>query len=316
MDISIIVSTFNRSHNLPECVQYLAAVENTEHFQWEVLIVDNNSTDATKSVVESLQKQYPMINIRYLFEKSQGLSFARNCGIRESQAEYLIFIDDDIHVTPKWLAAIYNRFVSEQCDAIAGRIYVESPQEFPNWLVPELYGFLGHHDFGDKAFRMNGRTEFPFGGNMAIRRDITEQLGGFHTGMGRKGEGNKKEDLFKGEETLFFHLMTDNNGVIWYEPNAIVRHNILPYQLKKKFFLTIHYNAGYQKALFDNTPYGRTLFGVPLFLYLQYVRNLGKYLWQVITKGPNAAFRQRMTVNHFLGQIISYAKKYLNKNKT
>ncbi len=315
MDISIIVSTFNRSHNLPDCISHLAAQENTDHIQWEALIVDNNSTDATRSVVEQEQKKYP-INIRYLFEKNQGLSFARNCGIHTSKAEYVIFIDDDIRVTSNWLASIYDRFKSEQCDAVGGRIYVESPEAFPKWLTPELYGFLGQNDFGDKAFRMNGQDEFPYGGNMAIRRDITVELGGFNTDMGRKGEGNKKEELFKGEETVFFHQLTDRKGVIWYEPDAIVQHKILPYQLKKDFFLTVHYNAGFQKAKFDHKQYKRTFIGVPLFLYVQFVKSIGKYGAQVLTQGFNATFRQRMTVNHFLGQIVCYAKKYFNKSSS
>ncbi|BCG64118.1 MAG: glucosyl-dolichyl phosphate glucuronosyltransferase [Methyloprofundus sp.] len=315
MDISIIVSTYNRSHNLPDCVQHLAAQENTEHFQWEALIVDNNSTDATKAVTEQLIEQYP-INIHYLFEQNQGLSFARNCGIHASEAKYVIFIDDDIRVTPKWLASIYNRFVSENCDAVGGRIYVESPEDFPKWLTPELHGFLGHMDFGEKAFHMNGRDEFPYGGNMAVRRDIAVQLGGFNTGMGRKGEGSKPDELFKGEETVFFHQMTDNGNALWYEPDAIVLHKILPYQLEKKFFLTVHYNAGFQKALFDNVTYNRTFMGAPLFLYLQFIKNVAKYLGQLISKGSVAAFRQRMTVNHFLGQIRSYNAKYLKAKKS
>ncbi|NOR80855.1 MAG: glycosyltransferase [Methyloprofundus sp.] len=314
MDISIIVSTYNRAHNLPDCVQHMAAQKNTEHFQWEVIIVDNNSTDDTKIVTEKLQQQYP-INIRYLFEKNQGLSYARNCGIRESEAEFVIFTDDDIRVTPIWLASIYNRFISEKCDAVGGRIHVESPEAFPKWLTPELHGFLGHMDFGDQAFQMNGRDEFPYGGNMAVRKDIAEQLGGFNTGMGRKGEGSKPEELFKGEETVFFHQMTENKGVIWYEPDAVVLHKILPYQLEKKFFLTVHYNAGYQKALFDNKEYNRTFLGVPLFLFSQLVNSQWKYYRLLFSKGPTAAFRQRMTVNHFLGQIRSYMAKH-KKSKT
>lgn len=314
MDISIIISTYNRSHNLPDCVQHLAAQENTHHFQWEVLIIDNNSTDDTKLVTEQLQQQYS-VNIRYLFEQNQGLSYARNCGIRASDAEFVIFIDDDIRVTPKWLASIYNRFISEQCDAVGGPIHVESPLAFPQWLTAELYGFLGHMDFGEQAFEMNGRDQFPYGGNMAVRKEIAVQLGGFNTGMGRKGEGTKKAELFKGEETAFFHQMTENKGIIWYEPNAIVRHQILPYQLKKEFFLTVHYNAGYQKALFDNKTYARTFIGVPLFLYAQFIKNIGTYMMRLLSKGSTIAFRQRMTVNHFLGQIVSYATKYLSAKK-
>jgi len=313
MDISIIVSTYNRSHNLPDCIQHLAAQENAEHFQWETLIVDNNSTDNTKLVAEKLQQDYA-INIRYLFEPNQGLSFARNCGTRESSAEFVIFIDDDIRVKPNWLASIYNRFISEKCDAVGGRIYVESPEDLPKWITPDMYGFLGHRDFGDQSFQMNGRDEFPFGGNMCVRRDMTDAIGGFDTRMGRKGEGSKREELFKGEETKFFHQLTDKKGVIWYEPNAIVLHKILPYQLKKKFFRTLHFNAGVQSALSDNQVFKRTFQGIPLFVFSQIFQAFFKYISLYITSGSNNAFRQQMNIGYFLGQVLGYNTRYKQTN--
>ncbi len=310
MDISIIISTYNRSDNLPECIECLATQENTENFDWEAIIVDNNSTDDTKLITDKLQKKYS-INIRYLFEPNQGLSFARNCGIKESDAEFIIFIDDDIRATPKWLASIYNRFISENCDAVGGRIYIENPNDLPKWISPDMYGFLGHRDFGDQAFQMNGRDEFPFGGNMSATKEITESIGGFDTRMGRKGEGNKREELFKGEETEFFHQLTDMKGTIWYEPDAIVLHKILPYQLKKKFFRTLHFNAGYQKANLEEREFQRTFGGIPLFIFPQTLRAFFRYLTLLITTGADNVFRQQMNIIYFIGMINGYRDRYI-----
>ncbi len=305
MDISIIICTYNRGHNLANCIRKLAEQKDTDSFSWEVLLVDNNSSDDTKTITDQLISKYP-IDMRYVFEGEQGLSTARNKGINESKGGLLIFIDDDIHVTPNWLSSIFETYKKHDCDAVGGRIHVESPEYLPGWITPDMYGFLGHRDFGEESFQMNGRDEFPFGGNMAITRRMIEKIGFFDTRMGRKGEGSKREELFKGEETDYFHRLTNTGGTIYYEPRALVYHLILPYQLKKKFFLTLHFNAGYQKSALDNRPFGKSISGVPLFIFGQTLRAVLKYFGQVISKGSAKAFRQQMNVSYFFGLILGY----------
>lgn len=308
MDISVIICTYNRAHNLNECISCLSSQINTDNIKWEILIVDNNSTDNTKQVVEDLKISCP-IPIRYVYEENQGLSYARNRGIQETNSTWIVFIDDDIRVTDKWLSSIYNTFTSHNCDAVGGRIHVQSPELLPAWIKPEMYGFLGHQDFGDKEYPLDGLREFPFGGNMAFHRRVIGKIGLFDTGMGRKGSGDKREDLFKGEETDFFHRLAKTCGSMYYQPDAIVQHIILPYQLKKKFFRTLHYNAGFIYAIKDTNKYDRTFFSIPLFVFPQLIRSISKYLLIVITKGVNTAFRQQMNIGYFLGMVIGYNSK-------
>ncbi|MGA7965414.1 MAG: hypothetical protein WCB49_05945, partial [Gammaproteobacteria bacterium] len=163
--------------------------------------------------------------------------------------------------------------------------------------------------FGDQPHDMDGIEEFPFGGNMALSRRIIEQVGGFDTRMGRKGEGAKREELFKGEETDYFRRVATAGGRLFYAPQATVQHKILPHQLKKRFFRTIHFNAGYQRAMLDDTRYGRSFRGVPLFLFRQTVNAAGRYLSQLLAKGPSGAFRQQMNVGYFCGMILGYARR-------
>lgn len=308
MDVSVIICTYNRAHNLPACVHKLWEQENAGDIHWEIVIVDNNSTDDTSQVVHDLQRQSP-IPIRYLFESNQGLSFARNLGINETTSHYLVFIDDDIHVVSGWLRALYDTFQRYDCSAVGGRIHVESPSLLPDWILPSMYGFLGERDFGEGEFEMNGRDQFPFGGNMAFQRDVITKIGLFHTGMGRKGDGKKADELFKGEETDYFHRLAAAGGSMYYQPQALVQHLILPYQLEKKFFRVIHYNAGYLQSLHDDTKHPRTFLNVPLFLYHQLLSAIFKYLRQAITLGPSAAFRQQMNIAYFWGMIRARAKK-------
>jgi hypothetical protein len=97
---------------------------------------------------------------------------------------------------------------------------------------------------------------------------------------------------------------------VQYEPGAIVYHQVLPHQLERKYLLTIHYNAGFQKAFYDGTSFRRRILGIPPFIYPQFARATGKYLGQLVTRGPDEAFRQLMTVGHFLGTMAGYRKAY------
>ena len=307
-EISVILCTYNRAANLPECLAHLDRQEDTDTIDWELVVVDNNSSDDTASTVQKLAGEcgFP---VRYLFEKKQGLSHARNCGVNGTDSPYVVFIDDDIRVDAHWIRAIHDTFKEKQCDAVGGPIKVVSPRQLPKWILPEMYGFLGHMDYGDRTIPLDGIERFPFGGNMAFRREALTGVGDFNPELGRKGSGSQREELLKGEETDFFARLAEQGGTIWYNPLASVRHMILPYQLKRRFFLTIHYNEGYLSGKLDSSSYSRTLLGIPLFLFPQTLRSFGKYLASTVTKGPNQSMRQLMTVAYFLGKIRGYVDK-------
>ena len=305
MDISIIICSYNRAHNLPECFEHLLKLEGMDAVQWEIILVDNNSTDDTQSVSVRYDET-SSLNIRYIFEGQQGLSFARNKGIETATGKYVVFIDDDIRVTPQWLRTIYDTFEKFECDAVGGRIHIESPQSLPAWISPDMYGFLGHQDFGNEAHQMDGHTEFPFGGNMAVNRNVFSDIGTFNTQLGRRGEGSKSDELFKGEETNFFHRLADSGGLFRYHPDILVLHKILPYQLEKRFFLTLHKNAGILKAQQDKRPHKRSFLSIPLFVFPQLLRAITHYARKVVTDGKNGAFRKRMNIAYFIGMIQAY----------
>jgi len=311
MDFTIIICSYNRCENLPVCISALENQENVGGIDWEVLIVDNNSSDNTRQIVADLAEK-SKLKIRYAFEPQQGLNYARNLGMQEEKGIYFAYIDDDITVSKQWLSSIYQSLVENDADASGGRIHLDPSIQLPAWIKcnPSMYGFLGYQDYGDKAIRVDGINQYPFGGNMAFHRRVSEKIGLFNTNLGRKGEGKKRNELFKGAETDYFHRLNAlGNARIYYTPDAIVYHHILPHQLKKSYFITIHYNAGYQKSLHDNKHYRRTLFRVPLFIFPQIFRAILNYLIIVFTQGIDAAFRQKMTVANFFGIISGFLNK-------
>lgn len=315
MEFTVIVCTYRRAANLPVCLGQLARQKGVDSREWEVLVVDNNSPDDTREVVERLAVELP-IQVRYAFEPEQGLNHARNHGVRHSQSTYFCFVDDDILVSEDWLAALFRAFETNDADAVGGRIHLDPSVTLPKWIRPEadMLGFLGHQDFGDKPFAMDGQTRYPFGGNMAFHRRVVERIGYFDPKLGRKGEGRKRSELFKGAETDYFHrLAAAGNAKIVYEPDAVVYHRVMPFQIRKEYFRTIHFNAGYQRALHDDTPFGRTLLGVPGFYYTQLVRGVGKYLALALSSGPDHAFRQQMNVGHMIGTMLGYRQRSLQR---
>jgi glycosyltransferase involved in cell wall biosynthesis len=308
MDFTVIICTYNRSHNLPGCVEYLSRQQDVETFDWEVLVVDNNSSDDTRQVVEQLAKD-SSIKLRYAFEPQQGLNYARNHGVTASDSRYFCFVDDDIKVRPDWLAALYQALESNDADTVGGRIHLDPDIQLPPWVTGEVRGFLGYQDYGEEPFWMDGRSQYPYGGNMSFNRRVVDKIGMFNPKVGRKGEGRKRGELFKGAETDYFHrLAATGDARFYYEPRAIVYHQVQPHQLERKYLLTIHYNAGFQKAYFDTTSYRRRVLGAPLFLFPQCGRAMLRYLGQLLTRGPNHAFRQLMTAGNFLGTMAGYRK--------
>jgi glycosyltransferase involved in cell wall biosynthesis len=310
MDFTAIVCTYNRAHKLPRCLGALAGQKGTEGIEWEVLVVDNNSTDDTPGTVWRLAQELP-IRIRYTREAQQGLNYARNTGIRESAGTHFAYVDDDIAVSPAWLAALYRCFRGNDADAVGGRIHLDPSVRLPRWIRDdETKGFLGFQDYGDEPFRMDGIRRYPYGGNMAFHRRVVERIGHFNPELGRKGEGRKRSELFKGAETDYMHRLTGaGEARIFYEPEAIVYHLVMPFQLEKRYLRTIHFNAGYQRAFHDQTEFPKTLLGVPRFYYPQLARGLVKYLTQAITRGPHFAFRQQMTVGNLFGAMVGYHRR-------
>jgi glycosyltransferase involved in cell wall biosynthesis len=308
MDFTVIICTYNRANNLPICLGELSRQLGVDDMDWEVLVVDNNSTDSTCETVAQTAKQLP-VPVRYTFEAQQGLNYARNRGALESRGDYFCYVDDDIRVAPQWLAALFQALKTNDADAAGGRIHLDDSFVLPPWVKPEMYGFLGYQDFGELAFQMDGVSKYPFGGNMAFHRRVIDRIGLFNPLLGRKGSGLKRSELFKGAETDYFHRLAATGGRIFYAPAAIVYHQIQPFQLRKRYFRTLHYNAGVQKAYYDPRTYRRRLFGIPLFLFPQAARNVARYIGQLCTRGPDWSFRQQMTVGYFLGMMQGYLKR-------
>jgi glycosyltransferase involved in cell wall biosynthesis len=237
MNISVVVCTYNRGELLNQTIESILN-QSLSIDSYEIIIVDNNSTDKTASIVYDLQKAHT--RLIYVFEPELGLSNARNRGLAEAKGDFVAFIDDDAIADPDWLINLWQACIlNNRVVGVGGKIDLIWSRKRPSWLPDELLGYLGNLDLNSELSILKN-TEYPYGGNMAIKRKHALKMGGFSKRLGRKG-GNL---ISSEEQELFFRLAADKSGVVVYTPFAIVHHIVPPARLTLSYFLKRSYAQG------------------------------------------------------------------------
>lgn len=238
MHVTVILCTYNRDQTLGKALSSVAASIMPESVAWEVLIVDNNSTDNTRAVVLAFCREYPN-RFRYVFEAQQGKSFALNTGVRQAQGDILAFTDDDVTVDPMWLQNLTHALETGQWSGAAGRILLEWPKSLPNWLTTD--GPYARHGFPgfDQGLQCKGLSGPPFGANMAFRREMFAKHGGFRSDL-----GPNPQNQLHNEDTEFGRRLIAAGEPLRYEPDAVVHHPVPEDKLKRSDILKWWYNNG------------------------------------------------------------------------
>lgn len=228
--LSLIVCTYNRDKYLYGALRCIA--ENgfpTEAY--EIVLVNNMSTDNTDAECRRFQNDYPNVVFRYFIETNQGLSFARNRGIAESRGDTLVFLDDDSYIQEGYLENLQRQLDTHpEADAFGGKIDpVFESGEAPKWLSKWNYSWVSAIDLGDKVRPFTGKA-FPIGANMGIRKTMLSRIGVFNTELGRS-----KKNLMGGEEKDLFERIRQQGGSIYYFPDVLVHHVIPPSRTTKDY---------------------------------------------------------------------------------
>ena len=193
MKISIAICTWNRSRLLKQTIDSLAAMTVPENIDWEIVVVDNRSTDDTHQVVRSFEGSLP---IRYVFESEQGHSASRNTAIENAGSDYIVWTDNDVIVGRGWLAAYTAGFRQHpQAAYFGGRITPVFEADKPDWLDEtweKCKAAYAARDLGPTEIEL-GPGVFPYGANFAVRTEIQRQFR-FNTTQGRKGKGMLGDD--------------------------------------------------------------------------------------------------------------------------
>jgi glycosyltransferase involved in cell wall biosynthesis len=242
MKISVILCTHNRWQSLAKALNSLAALTLPEPVEWEILVVDNDSDDKTREVVQKdLCSRYPG-RFRYLFEPRPGKSYALNTGIRQAQGEILAFTDDDVTVEKTWLQNLTAALHNGEWAGTGGRVVAEWACTPPRWLSLEgRYGLGDTLALFDRGSEARELSENPFGANMAFRRAMFEKYGGFRTDLGPRAGSREPQ---KSEDAEFGRRLLDAGERLRYEPSAIVYHWVPESRLQKKYFLAWWFDKG------------------------------------------------------------------------
>ncbi len=230
--VTFIICSYNRAGYLDDTLQSLQKHAPSEGPAYELLVVDNNSTDQTAEVAQKYQKSTSKNgnHVRYIKETKQGLSHARNRGIREANAPNVVFLDDDIQATPSLIPAWCSFFVDHP-DAVAagGKNHIQFDAPRPRWMSYFLLPLLAHHDLGN-AMKTYPANKYPFGCNMGFKKSIFDQVGDFDVDLGRKGKS-----LNAGEEKELFRRIRSTNHHIFYLPDAFLYHRVDGGRLTKEY---------------------------------------------------------------------------------
>ncbi len=218
--VSFIICTYNRAEYLHDSLLSLLQT-NVSPEKFEILIVDNNSTDETAAVVQIIAEAHSLFQFRVIKESQQGLSHARNRGITEARAPFVVFLDDDIRAS-KSLISAWIAFFNEHPEAMAagGKIHIQFDDPRPDWISHFLLPLLGYHNLGNsqKSYPQN---KYPFGGNMGFKKSVFDAVGLFDADLGRKGSS-----LSAGEEKELFRRIREKNHSIYYVPKAVLYHRV------------------------------------------------------------------------------------------
>ncbi|HFB98035.1 MAG TPA: glycosyltransferase, partial [Bryobacterales bacterium] len=300
------VCTWNRAGRLPALLRAMRAQECPVPF--EVLVVDNNSTDGTRGVVERIAAEQGGAPVRYVFEPEQGIVPARNRAIEEAlrvEAESLVFIDDDELPMPGLLVAAWNAIEDEGADCVGGRVRVQFERDRPSWLVDELLGFLAAVDHGTSPFWIEDRGTPIWTANVGYRLALfrTDPTLRFDLRYDRKAKG-----IGGGEDAAMFWELLERGARIRYRPDMVVSHLVEPWRLRRRYFLRLHAAAGYRYGRFRFEPRGRQMFGVPFWLPVRAAMHGARAAGLALRGRP--ALREAMNACHALGIIAGTARRW------
>ncbi len=296
MDASIIICTYNRAESLKDTLAALAQLEAQPTREWEVLVVDNNSRDHTRQVVEEAQRAWP--RLRYVFEPAQGLSHARNRGIAESTGEVILFTDDDVLPEADWMETTLNGLETFQADACGGYIAPIWETPPPAWLTERFYGFLAVRTDRTDNFMMTEESQAPFGANMAFRKSVFDRVGNFDVRRGRQGNV-----LAGGEDIELFERILSAGLRAVFLGSSRVHHKVEAYRCTKRYLRRWRQQSSRNLAIAKGFKGDRRVFNIPLYLFPQTVRAAVRAATGHLTQSADEAFFREMIVCHFLGTI-------------
>jgi GT2 family glycosyltransferase len=283
VDLSVIVSTFNRRESLKRTIDSVLVQRVSSGIHYELIVVDNNCTDGTRDVIADYVRRYPK-HVRYAFEPRQGVSYGRNAGIRAARGAIVAFTDDDNEVSRTWIATIL-RLLSEHPEAagVGGKVLPEWPRTPPAWLDRLHWSPLAILDYGERPFFTSAQRPLCLlTANLAIRRRVLLDLGGFSPAFPRCQDHELLLRLWRA------------GGRVLYAPELVTVAPVDETRMTRSYHRRWHARHGYHAAtmrleeavdehgrLRASPPQALRLLGTPGYIYADAARHACR--WAIAT---------------------------------
>ena len=311
-DVSVVISTYNRARSLVLTLERLVRQETPPGLNYEIIVVDNNSTDNTRALVEGVRSR-GFKQLLYHFESRQGVSYGRNTGISIARAPIVAFTDDDNDVSPAWVATIKATFDTHpEVDVLGGPILPRWPLAPPRWLDRRHWSPLAIMDYGDRPFLSNAARPICFlTANLAVRRKTFERVGAFSPSFPR------------GQDHEFLLRFWRAGGQAWYVPALVAYARIQPARLTRRYHREWHRRHGAAGAsmrlqesigplgsLLDAPVGGAALFGAPLFVYGELLRETKAWIGSLPRGSPSLRFHHSDRMRYLAGYLRERASGF------
>jgi hypothetical protein len=283
MNISVVICTYNRSKTLAQTLQGFCKLSVAQSITWELLVIDNNSTDATRDICGEFNDKLPL---RYVFESRQGKSHALNRALVEATGELLVFTDDDVDVSENWLSEYWGAMARHpNAGFFGGKIIPRWEVPPPPWMESNSKTVLREVavslDLGDVDCPLGERV---FGANLGLRKTALQQAGlKFRTDIGPCGNAK-----VGGEETFFIHQLMDKGFCGVYLPGAIIYHRTPAERMTIAYVRKWFDGIGRSEVRTGWIPASKNVwFGAPRYLWRQWLVSSACYLLTRFTR-PSA----------------------------
>ena len=232
--VSLIICTYNRDKYLPQALDSIAA-QDFDKSLFELIVVDNNSTDNTATIVKHFITSHPELNANYYFEEKKGLGFARNRGLHDAAGSILCYVDDDAILSKGYLRQVVSFFNScPEAIGAGGKVIpkYDSGTE-PEWMSKYTKNFAGRVDYGKKIKQFNDGMKYPAGCNMIYKKDVLLTVGGFNNDL-----------TFRSDDKDIFLRVKKKFDQIYYLPEAYVYHFVDSHRLSFSNFRKLFLKTG------------------------------------------------------------------------
>lgn len=243
--IDIVICTYNNAPLLDKALSALSQQIVSPKLEWRVLVVDNNCTDNTQKIVEKYRVLCQIPQLSTVSETQQGLTYARHCGVQNTTAEWIAFVDDDCFLAQDWVEqAVRFAAAHPDCGAFGGRVILDWETLPAQYVLNYGYSFA-QQEHGTEPQKKSCLV----GAGLVLNRSALAHTGWIDKPLLQDRIGTK---LISGGDVEIALRIYGAGYDLWYTPDCKLRHFIPARRTSQKYLIDINYGLGTSQVLGDS----------------------------------------------------------------